>query len=261
MRIPAVLCATALAVSTVGLAHANSINLIQNGNFASTSPTTTAPTEFGTGSLNGFTATQFITNWSGNNGYEIWYPSASAATTQDAYSEWGLGSTQNTGNEKLYTTLTAPPGGTSTFVGLDGDQSSGVQSSIAQTLNDLTIGQGYLVTFNWGGSQLQSRTGNTSEYLAVSLGSQTLDTQTLWNQSGGFTGWKTGSLYFTANAPSETLSFLSVGDPTGYPPVAVLTNVSMVQAPEPGALALLGGGLLALGFALIQRRRAQQDRA
>lgn len=277
MRIPAILCATTLAAASAGLAHAGAVNFIQNGNFASTSPTTTVSTQFGTS----YSAGNFITNWTGNNGYEIWYPSATAATTEDAIGQW-------TGTHKEYLwSAMAPPSGT-TFVGLDGDNTNGVASSISQMLTGLTVGENYTVSFNWAGAQMASRTGPTTDMLAVSLSSGMMTnlnynygsainpvnggmgcgwngswqvTCALSNASEGFTGWKWDSMTFTASSSSEWLNFLSVGSPSSLPPMALLTNVSLVQAPEPGALALLGGGLLALGFALIQRRRAARDRA
>ena len=288
MRIPAVLCATALTAITAGVAHAN---MIQNGTFAQTSLTNAVPTQFGTASGNGYTASQFITNWTGNNGYEIWYPNASMATSTEAYSQWGRGTNFNNGNgtgaEYLWSAM-APPNGGPAFVGLDGDSSNGVASSISQWVSGLTVGTTYAVSFNWAGAQMASRTGATTDMLAVSLNSSMLSnlsynygsainpanggigcgsngswqvTCALSNVSEGFTGWKSDTMTFTATSGSEWLNFLSVGTPSSFPPMALLTNVSLVQAPEPGALALLGGGLLALGFALIQRRRAQRDRA
>lgn len=273
MRISAILCATTLAAASAGLAHAGAVNFIQNGNFASTNPTKTVSTQFGSS----YSAGNFISNWTGNNGYEIWYPSATAATTEDAVGQYTY-----TNAEHLWA-ATAPPNGSPTFVGLDGDHSNGVASSISQMLTGLTVGENYTVSFNWAGAQMASRTGATTDMLAVSLSSGLMNnlnysygtspaggcgsngnwqlTCALSNASEGFTGWKWDSMTFTAKSSTEWLNFLSVGSPSSLPPMALLTNVSLVQAPEPGALALLGGGLLALGFALIQRRRAARDRA
>jgi hypothetical protein len=293
VRIPAILCATTLAAASAGLAHAGAVNLIRNGDFASTSLHNPVPTQFGPASGNGYTASQFITNWVGNNGYEIWYPNATAAVNEEAYSQWGQGTNfnngQGTGNETLWS-VTAPPVGPGSFVGLDGDSHNGVASSISQMLTGLSVGTSYSVSFAWAGAQMQSRTGATTDMLAVSLSSNQMTnlnynynsaidpanggkgcgsngswqvTCALSNASMGFTGWKNDTMTFTATSGSEWLNFLSVGTPSSLPPMALLTDVSLtqVQAPEPGALALLGGGLLALGFALIQRRRAQRDRA
>lgn len=238
-----------LIAGSIGVAQADV--MIQNGDFSQTSPVVTTPTQFGTGSLNGFTAIQFITGWTGNDGYEIWYPNATDATTVNATSEW-----TSTGKEMLYGPIAAPPGATA-FVGLDGDQEAGVQSSISQQINGLTPGATYMVSFSWAAAQLQSRTGDTQSSLLVSLGGDSLSTGMLANPSESFSGWKTAQLSFTAGSDSEPLNFLSVGTPGGLPPVALLTNVSITKVAEPSELALFGGGLLGLGLlTLVARRRS-----
>ncbi|CAB1275293.1 PEP-CTERM sorting domain-containing protein [Candidatus Nitrosacidococcus tergens] len=246
---------TALAMST----HAAPINLVQNGDFSQTDLNenpVAAPTQFGTGSGNGYRASNFITDWAGNNGYEIWYPDATSATTVNATGEW-----TSTGKEKLWA-VTPPPNGTNTFVALDG----GTPSSISQQIDDLVVGQTYTLTFDWGAAQMQSRTGNTTEQLAVALSNNPLMpgisqpqvqyTAKIPNLSEGFTGWQFATMQFTANATTQTLSFLSIGTPVGLPPMAVLTNVSLTpvsHVPEPSVMMLFGAGLF--GLALFTHRR------
>uniref|UniRef100_UPI00258E37B5 DUF642 domain-containing protein n=1 Tax=Acidiphilium sp. TaxID=527 RepID=UPI00258E37B5 len=225
MRLRTILLATGLVVGTaMGSAFAAPINLVANGDFSSVTGGITSPTQFGTATG---TTKQFISSWTGNNGYEIWYPSANAAVNVNATGQYTY-----TGLEKLWS-VTAPPSGPGTFVGLDGDQTHThpVQASIQQVLQDLTVGSTYQVSFNWAGAQMQSRTGPTTEYLAVSLGSQTQNTAVLNNASHGFTGWQTATLDFVASSTSETLKFLSVGTPSGLPPMALLTNVSATDVP------------------------------
>ena len=64
--------------------------------------------------------------------------------------------------------------------------------------------------------------------------------------SRGFTGWMTGSMTFTATSASELLEFVSLGAPSGQPPVALLDGVSLTgltgAAPEPGTWAMMGLG-------------------
>ncbi len=259
MKVKSIAIAAALAVGSIGIAYASPINLLTNGDFSQTNNGTSVPTQFGNGSGNGFTAQQFITGWTGNDGYEIWYPDATAAQNQNAIGEW-----TSTGKEELYGNITsdmipAPPGATA-FVGLDGDQAAGVQSSIGQTLTGLTIGASYTVSFVWGAAQLQSRTGDTTSYLKVSFGSDSWNTTAIDNPSGSFTGWMTSSHTFVADSDTAFLNFLSVGTPSGLPPVAVLANASVTHVPEPSELATFGGGLLGLGLLMLFGRRYEKRR-
>ena len=66
--------------------------------------------------------------------------------------------------------------------------------------------------------------------------------------SGGFT--------YTATAASEVLSFLATGTPSGVPPFALLDGVTLNSVPEPGSLALLGIGLIALAAVWGARKKA-----
>ncbi|HEX7325973.1 MAG TPA: DUF642 domain-containing protein [Rhodanobacteraceae bacterium] len=255
--------AAALAVGSIGLACATPT--ITNGDFSSVNAsmmpkgsTTSDPAQFGNGSLNGFTATQFINGWMGNDGYEIWEPNATAATTQNAYSEWGIGGA-NTGKEMLWA-ASAPPSGSGSFVALDGDQTSGVQSSISQTLTGLTVGQTYAVTFDWGLAQMQSRNGATTNSLKVSFGDLTQTTPVMDDASHSFNGWFSQTFNFKADSTSALLSFLAVGTPSSLPPMALLSNVSIAAVPEPPVLAMFGGGLLGLGLLTVFARRRQQRR-
>ncbi|HEX5354149.1 MAG TPA: hypothetical protein VFW60_08725 [Rhodanobacteraceae bacterium] len=260
MRLSTLCAAALLAAGSIGFASATTIDVIHNGDFSQTNNGTSVPTQFGTGSGGTFTAQQFITDWTGNDGYEIWYPTQSAATSDDAYSVWGQGSGRDTGKEMLWGPIPAP-NGTLTFVGLDGDQATGVQSSIKQQLTGLTVGSSYTVSFDWGAAQLQSRTGATQSSLLVSFGDHFhYSTGFIDNPSGAFTGWNTSSFNFVADSTSDWLTFLAIGTPSGYPPVSLLTNVSVTHnVPEPPALAMFGLGLLGLGLLTVfARRRAQR---
>lgn len=258
MQLKTLCIAALLTAGSVGIACASPVNIVQNGDFSQTTNGTSVPTQFGDGSGNGFTAQQFIKYWTGNNGYEIWYPNATAAQNVNAIGEW-----TSTGKEKLYGPIAPPPNNTMTFVGLDGDQTNGVQSSIGQTLTGLAIGATYTVSFDWAAAQLQSRTGATTESLQVSFGDQSQTTAVMNNPSESFTGWFSASFDFVANSTSAFLNFLSIGTPNGLPPVALLTNVSVTQGvPEPPVLALFGGGLFGLGLLTVfARRRALRRQA
>jgi hypothetical protein len=77
--------------------------------------------------------------------------------------------------------------------------------------------------------------------------------------SRGFTGWMTGSMTFTATSASELLEFVSLGAPSGQPPVALLDGVSLTgltgAAPESGTWAMMGLGFAGLGLVAYRRRR------
>jgi hypothetical protein len=77
--------------------------------------------------------------------------------------------------------------------------------------------------------------------------------------SRGFTGWMTGSMTFTATSASEVLEFVSLGAPSGQPPVALFDGVSLTgltgAAPEPGTRAMMGLGFTGLALVAYRRRR------
>ena len=248
--------ATFLAVCAVGMTQATTVNVVKNGEFAA--PGVSAPTQFGTGHGNGFTATQFITDWFGNNGYQIWYPNATDAANVNA-----LGEYTGTNSEKLYGPIATPPNGTLTFVGLDGDQTPGIQSSIGQQLTGLGIGLTYTVSFDWATAQLQSRQGKTTEYLNVFFGDliPVQFTKTVTNPSKSSTGWESATFQFVPTSTSAFLNFVSMGSPVGLPPMALLANVSVTRdVPEPPELAMFGGGLLGVGLLIMAARRREMHR-
>jgi hypothetical protein len=248
--------AGALALAAIAFGHgaqADQINLVQNGNFDSTSYTNNS--QFGTTSGGqGTTAWggQGVTGWTGGNGYQLYFFNGTA-TVNSASSQYDSG--YNTGAEKFYTMPGSPTGGTGNFVALDGDQTSGIQGSISQTIGGLTIGATYTVTFDWATGQLQSRSGATTDNVKVSFGSQNFTTQTVNDASSSSTPWLQQSFLYTATSATETLTFLAQGTPTGLPPMVALDGISVVQTPEPASIAVMGSGLVLLGY--FHRRRRQ----
>ena len=237
-------------IACAGADRASAQNLVQNGNFAQSSYAYSS--QFGT-PYGG----QGVTDWLGNGGYNDYFLNGTA-TTITAATTYNGGSTTS-GSEKLWGTAaftgTSPNG--DNFVAMDGDTSvnSAGGGGVSQTITGLTPDAHYSVSFVWAGAQMQSRTGATTDSLLVSLGSQSFSTPVVNDVSQGFTGWMTQTFTFTATATSELLSFLSVGTPTGAPPIALLTDVTLV--PEPATMSVMGVGLMGL---IAARRRRRVDR-
>ncbi len=263
------IAALVLGLGASGLARAG--DLIMNGNF--TSYTTgsvplnpTGPSQLvndaGTSTLaQGYTS---VSNWASTASgagpeYNYTFLYTGPGDTQGSYAPaygtetyiWG------TGNGGL-NTITPPPGG-GNYIAMDG--TSPVNTPLYQMVSGLTAGQLYGVNFNWAAGQFAGFSGATTEQWQVSLGSQTLSTPTVNNPSHGFSGWMSQTLYFTATASSETLSFLSVGGPDTLPPCALLANVSMQSVPEPSAVVLLAIGLLGIGAVSRRVRTAKRAAA
>ena len=214
-------------------------NLVTNGSFSAS--TYTASTEFGA-SFGG----QGVTGWTSasSSAFNLYF-FGGTQTTVSANSRFG-------GEQRFYPSMNTLSADGGNFIALDGDPS--FRGAVTQTITGLTAGQGYNLSFYWGGAQLSNRTGATTEQLQVSLGGVSQATAVLSNLSGGFTGWQTANFYFVAGGASQLLSFLSIGTPNGLPPVAVLDGVSLTAVPEPATWALLLTGFGLVGFAARRRR-------
>lgn len=144
------------------------------------------------------------------------------------------------------------------FVAIDGDHE--VSAVLRQTVNGLTVGHTYNLSFEMAGAQELDRLGPTTDSWLVTFGNESQTSAVLSNPSQGFTGWINQTMSFTATSTSQILSFLAVGTPTGLPPVSLLDGVSMVDTvtpvPEPETWALMLAGIGALGF--VSRKRRSQ---
>ncbi|QYE33398.1 PEPxxWA-CTERM sorting domain-containing protein (plasmid) [Polymorphobacter sp. PAMC 29334] len=232
----------ALLIAASAVAPAAAVNLVTNGGFESSSYTSN--TQFGAG-FGG----QGVTGWTGAGGNQLqFYFVGGTQTTTNAVNQFG----DPQGYFRPNFSTLSPNGGN--FVALDGD--SDYRGQISQTLNGLTAGKKYDVTFSWAASQLRNRTGATTEQLLVGFGSATQATEVVAVPSEGFRGWFNEKFSFTAGGASQVLSFLSIGTPNGLPPIAALDGVSVVAgAPEPSAWLLMIAGFGLVGFSA--RRRAR----
>jgi hypothetical protein len=237
-----------IMISLVALALASAAHAqVTNGGFETTTGGSTGQLNY-----NGFSATDWSAPGDKNN-YDFIFSSATAATT---------GAKGFDGNVTLWAATASPNGGN--FLGSDPDYNpsnthsatGGVGGAVFQTINGLTIGDTYAVTFYQAGAQQHGFSGITTESWQVSLGAQTKDSPTLTNASEGFTGWSSDTLDFTATSTSEVLSFLAEGTGgSGEPPFALLDGVSLTQVPEPATWTMMLVGFGALGTAVRSRRK------
>jgi hypothetical protein len=108
------------------------------------------------------------------------------------------------------------------------------------------VGEPTTIEFEWAAAQQAGFTGPNTEKLEVSLGSQTMTTAVIMNNSMGFQPWRKAEFTFTPSATSEVLSFLAIGTPevgvgSAGPPFVLLDGAIHLQAvPEPGSWLLLG---------------------
>jgi hypothetical protein len=165
--------------------------------------------------------------------------------------------------------LTANSGATTTggptgqnggnFLALDADP--GVNGTLSQTINGLTAGNVYVLNFDWAAAELvASSSSATNDALIVGFGSSSVTTQTISTPNQGFTPWRQATYKFTATGPSQVLSFLAIGSPSGNPPTVLLDAVSL-SVPEPPAHMILLTAILAMAASLHLRRRAARKHA
>jgi hypothetical protein len=257
-RFPATVAFFILIVLHAGHgAHAQVPGFV-NGNFSQAINTTTSAAESAQGAEfgntnNGWTPIQTLVGWT-TAGYNfVFLPNTAdlgGSTGQATVKLWGPA---NNGTNAALLPLCAPQTGACTstsgnYIGADGAYEV---SAITQTVTNLTKGERVAVSFSWAGAQQSGFSGPTSDEWTVSLGtvSQTNPSQTtslLQLPTEGASAWVSQTFTFIATGPSEILSFLATGTPSGQPPFALLAAVSVSNVPEPATWALLMTGLTAL---------------
>jgi hypothetical protein len=150
---------------------------------------------------------------------------------------------------------TDPAGGN--FIAMDGTYERG---AVSQVITGLTPTQVYVLKFYWAGAQQQSYTTATTETMAVSLGATTQMTGTASIPGEGFSGWTSGTMYFTATSATETLSFLASGTPNGQPPFTLLGGVDLEVIPDfSNWMVFAGFGTACVVFEGARRRRRRRS--
>jgi hypothetical protein len=240
-KILKVLVTGAVLLATAGTANA-ATNLVQNGGFEQT----TLAGSHGFGSLY---PSNEVAHWT-TTGYNFVFAPGTADTT-GAVGEYGHMELWGPGNG-AHNGLTAasPVGGN--FIAADGAYQT---EPVSQTIDGLTVGKNYTVSFWWAAAQQQGYDGATTENWTVALGNQSYTTAIVDNANHGFVPWRKESYSFTATNTSEVLSFLAHGTPNGKPPFSLLDGVSMSAAPEPASWAMMIVGFGAVG-ASVRRRKA-----
>jgi hypothetical protein len=259
LRKAALVGASALAMVLVA-GQAKADNLVLNGSFEQTTPVpNTNSNTIGQMNFN-IQATDWTVNPSpfavtnnNVNSYIFLTTVAGVTTGTPGYysTPLELWTVANGGNSVI---VSSPDGGN--FIAADGAFPTPQTATINQTINGLTPGKTYALSFDWAAAQQHNYFGATSEYWTVSLGGQTESTTMYSLPNHDFSGWMGDTMYFTATSSSEVLSFLAQGAPgESEPPFVLLDGVSLSSVtPEPGTLTLLLTGGMA-GFGALSRRR------
>jgi hypothetical protein len=253
LRTAAILGYSSIAL-TISAGCARAANLVVNANFQFyTGGFNGNPSQLGDSGTGGYTA---LTGWTvgpGSSGLlGFLFASGTADTTgshdvrfNDTFLLWGPGSGGGGVNNGL--PASSPDGGN--YLALDAAPT--YQGSISQTVTGLTKGKQYVVSFYWAAAQQHGFDGATTESLKISFGNSSQTTSTINLNSHAFSGWRSASFIFTADAASDVLSFLTQGGPDGLPPFILLDGVAVNPTPEPGSLAMMLGGVIG-GVGLIK---------
>lgn len=253
----------ALALCFAGLSSpAFAVTLITNGNFStiSASDTTSADYDIINQYLVGGVYGTGLPGWTvagSNNSALVCLVDFSQNTANT-----NLCGTQFGGGLSLYVMPGASPAGGNYMLM---DALPAYNGALQQTVSGLNSGSNYTLTFYEATAQqsgFQAPSGMTQQF-SVSLGSQTINGPLLSTPNNGSDAWAQVSMTFTANASSELLSFAATGTPSGQPPMILLDGVALTPVlnqgpatPEPTTCAMVGIGLLTLGWGM-RKRRAQ----
>ncbi len=146
--------------------------------------------------------------------------------------------------------VNSPAGGN--FIQSDG--TPGLSVAITQTINGLTNGQNYSLTFYQAGDQELGGAVGSLENWEVSLGSDTQYSTVMNVPQGAVVPWQPQTMSFTATGTSELLSFFAIGTP-GDPPMVFFSDPDLeANVPEPSAFLLLAAVGIVIAIGRVGRR-------
>jgi len=129
---------------------------------------------------------------------------------------------------------------------------------LSQTVSGLTLGASYVLKFDYAmGQQVGFDGDNLNNFWQVGFGNTKKDSNKLSIENGGFSGWQSATMKFTADSAEQVLSFLALSNSPGAPPFMLLDNVDLrADVPEPSSISMmLLGGFGLVGF-MARRRKA-----
>jgi hypothetical protein len=241
------LCLIGLAAATAWTVPAQAtVNLVQNGQFLTTTLTTPGGFLCTPGAANCGSTESRVADWTSNcapglcgTGFDVLsllFPNTSGSAFNG-----GIG---------LYSIANSPDGGN--FVAIDGDPR--FTAPLLQTISGLTVGREYQLSFLQASGQQKGDTGITAQQWNVTFGGGVGQLSTLMlTPSQGSTPWTLQTMDFTASSASEVLNFMASG--VGAPPVALLADVSLTAIPEPTTWVLMALGFGGLGLAAYRRTK------
>ncbi len=234
--------AAALVLGLAAASSANATNLVVNGGFDTL-----------TNGIGQLTTNTVATGWSVPDGGYTFVFHGTTSDSEGSYGQYGYLALHGPANDSPTNGLGPSPDG-GNFAGQD---TAFQRQPLLQTIDGLTVGKDYTVSFYWAAAQQYGFNGPTTEAWDVTFGGgPTQSTAVYENPDHGFSGWFHESFVFKATDSKQVLSFFSYGTPGGQPPFALLDGVSVTGGvPEASTWLMLVAGFGFVGAAT--RRRAR----
>ena len=273
--------ASAISLNLIPVGQAQAVNLVQNGGFQgafitssnpgnTNGPVTTSAYLDSSVTLPGWSFATTTFDASGNKGYNFLVASgtqykANLAANNPCNPPFSGTCGGTAGLFGATGQTVSAPGGSGWFIAADAYFERG---AINQTLNNLTSGQQYVVSFYQASGQQNYLTNpafSFTEHWDVSFGGVTKQATTMSAAAlQPVSPWTKQSLTFTASAATQVLSFLAQSS-NDVPPFALLSDVSVdaLTVPEPetyvGTLVSLGLLGAVLKSRLAKKKLAEKD--